>query len=422
MPGDKSISHRIAMLAATAIGRSTVRGFLTSEDCMHTLRAMTSLGADSRLSDTGELEILGTGGKVLQPAGLLDLGNSGTGIRLLTGLLSGHAIEATLTGDPSLCSRPMGRIADPLRTMGARIELTGARGTAPIRMCGGRLHGLDYEMPVASAQVKSALLLAALWAEGETRILERLPTRDHTERLFTGLGIPIHIEGRTITLTGGGAAGPGHAGGEWTVPGDFSSAAFWLVAAASRPDADITVMGVGLNPRRTALLDVLRRMGAEVHVTPKTGSERWEPYGDITVRGAALHGTEVGGDEVPNLIDELPLIAVAGALSEGDTIVRDAAELKVKESDRISSITGNLQRIGVEIEARPDGFLIHGRAHLNSDARMDSFGDHRIAMAMTILAGAAPGPTTICGIDCIDTSYPGFWDDLKTLGGVASAW
>jgi 3-phosphoshikimate 1-carboxyvinyltransferase len=398
-----------------------VRGFLSSADCLHTLQAVTALGADARLTPDGELQIHGTGGRVLQPVGPLDLGNSGTGIRLLTGLLSGHPVQVTLSGDASLCSRPMGRIAEPLRAMGARIELTGDRGTAPIQLSGGRLRGVDYTLPVASAQVKSAILLAALWAEGRTRVTEPAPTRDHTERLLVHLGLPLTIEGPTLLLEGFGPAGPGHAGGTWTVPGDFSSAAFWLVAAAARPGAEVTVRDVGLNPRRTALLDVLRRMGADLRVVQEPGSDTWEPFGEITVRGAALRGTVISGAEIPNVIDELPLIAVAAALAEGDTLVRDAAELKVKESDRIATVTDNLRRIGVDAEARPDGFRIRGGARLIAGARLESFGDHRIAMALGILSGSAPGPTTICGAECTDTSYPGFWEDLTTLGGVVYA-
>lgn len=419
VPGDKSISHRVALLAAVASGRSVLRGFLEGDDCLHTLRALTALGADARISAGGELQVLGTGGQLLQPAGPLDLGNSGTGLRLLAGLLSGYPVQAVLTGDASLCSRPMGRIAEPLRAMGARVELTGERGTAPVRLAGGCLRGMDYLLPVASAQVKSAVLLAALRAEGTTRVTEPVPTRDHTERLLIQLGYPLRIEGSTLVLEGRGPEGPAHPGGTWTVPGDFSSAAFWLAAAAARPGAEVTVRGVGLNPRRTALLDVLRRMGAELRVVPEPGSEIWEPVGEITMRGAVLRGTDVGGSEIPNLIDELPLIAAIGAVAEGDTLVRDAAELRVKETDRIAAITDNLRRMGVEAEDRPDGFRVHGGARLAAGATLDSFGDHRIAMAFSILAGFAPGSTLVRGIQCTETSYPGFREHLTLLGGIA---
>lgn len=421
VPGDKSISHRVALLAATASGRSVLHGFLEGEDCLHTLKAMTALGADARISAGGELQVQGTGGRILQPSGPLNLGNSGTGLRLLAGLLAGYPVPVVLTGDASLCSRPMGRIAEPLRAMGARVELTGERGTAPIRLEGGRLHGVDYTLPVASAQVKSALLLAALRAEGRTRITEPVPTRDHTERLLIQWGFPLRIEGSTLVLEGRGAEGSGHPGGTWTVPGDFSSAAFWLAAAAARPGAEVTVRGVGLNPRRTALLDVLRRMGAEILVTQAPESETWEPFGEITVRGAVLRGTEVGGSEIPNLIDELPLIAAIGAVAEGEIFVRDAAELRVKETDRIAAIIGNLRQLGVEAEARPDGFLVRGAARLAAGASLDSFGDHRIAMAFGVLAGFAPGPTLLRGVQCTETSYPGFWAHLTSLGGIAHA-
>lgn len=421
VPGDKSISHRAVLLAATASGRSVLRGFLEGEDCLHTLRALTALGADARMSASGELQILGTGGRILQPAGPLDLGNSGTGLRLLAGLLAGYPVRAELTGDASLCSRPMGRIAEPLRAMGARVELTGERGTAPVRIEGGRLHGVDYTLPVASAQVKSAVLLAGLRAEGRTRVTEPVPTRDHTERLLIRAGFPLRIEGSTLTLEGRGPDGPAHEGGTWSVPGDFSSAAFWLAAAAARPGAEVTVRGVGLNPRRTALLDVLRRMGAEIRIARDPESESWEPSGEVTVRGAVLRGAEVSGSEIPNLIDELPLIAAIGAVAEGELLVRDAAELRVKETDRIATITENLYRMGVEAEARPDGFVVRGGARLAAGAGLDSFGDHRIAMAFGVLAGFAPGPTYLRGVRCAETSYPGFWNHLVSLGGIAHA-
>jgi 3-phosphoshikimate 1-carboxyvinyltransferase len=415
-PGDKSISHRIAMLAALADGETVVKNFLPSEDCMNTLRAMESLGARIHSNDAGDLVINGTAGKALEPANPLDLGNSGTSIRLLAGLIAGFPIKVELTGDESLRSRPMVRIKAPLEQMGAQIELLGANNCAPLRITGGGLKGITYALPMASAQVKSCVLLATLYAEGTTVIIEPRPTRDHTERLLQSLGVPLTIDGLRITLTGFGAKGPLLPAREWTVPGDFSSVAFWMVAAAARPGARLTLDHVGINPRRTALLDVLQRMGAKVTITPEQRQDA-EPVGTITIEGVHLRGTEIGGDEISNLIDELPVLAVAGALAEGATIIRDAAELRVKESDRIAAMAANLRLLGVEVEEREDGMCIRGPATLKVGGGVRSYGDHRIAMAMAVLALSASEPVCINNVGCVQTSYPNFWADLKTLGG-----
>ncbi len=414
--GDKSISHRVAMLSGIAAGESTVRNFLQSEDCLNTLRAMEALGARTFVSENGELTIQGTGGKLLEPVKPLDLGNSGTGLRLLAGLLAGFPIAVELTGDESLRSRPMGRIKDPLEKMGARVELSGEKGCAPIRIKGGSLKGIRYALPMASAQVKSCVLLATLYAEGRTIITEKLPTRDHTERLLRAMGVPVEVDGLKVELEGYGPKGPSLKGRAWTVPGDFSSAAYALVAAAGRENGRVTVRNAGLNPRRTALLDVLRRMGARVEVIPTEDPAEAEPYGDIRITGAPLHGTEVGGQEIPNLIDELPLVAVAGALAEGKTVIRDARELRVKESDRISTVAANLRLMGVKVEEREDGMTITGRAAVEPSATLQSFGDHRVAMSMAVLSLFASDPVCINNVACVQTSYPAFWTDLKTLG------
>ncbi|MCS6771325.1 MAG: 3-phosphoshikimate 1-carboxyvinyltransferase [Kiritimatiellae bacterium] len=415
--GDKSISHRVAMLASIAKGESEVRNFLQSEDCLNTLRAMEALGARSFFDQTGALHIHGTGGKLIQPAGVLDVGNSGTTIRLLAGLLAGQSGVFELTGDESLRNRPMARIKDPLEKMGAKVELTGERGTAPIRIMGAELKAIDYVLPVASAQVKSCILLAALYAEGTTSITEPLPTRDHTERLFKMLGLPLTVVGDHMTLTGFGKKGPAIQARSFDVPGDFSSAAFWLVAAAAREGSRVVIRNVGLNPRRTALLDVLARAGANVRTYPASGSDAGEPYGDIEVTGGSLRAVEVGGAEIPNLIDELPLVAVLGALSEGETVIRDAAELRVKESDRIATMAANLRLMGVEVEETPDGMRVRGPALLKPSGALRSYGDHRIAMAMSILAGFAAEKTVISNVACVSTSYPTFWQDYRSLGG-----
>jgi 3-phosphoshikimate 1-carboxyvinyltransferase len=411
VPGDKSISHRIAMLAAISSGTSEVRGFLASEDCLNTLKAMQSLGAE--VEHAGEIiRIKGTGGALHKPSKVLDMGNSGTGMRLLAGLLAGQPFETEMTGDSSLCSRPMGRISNPLIDMGARIELLGTGGCAPIRVKGGSVNPICYKLPMASAQVKSAVLLAGLSANGTTTVIEPRATRDHTELMLKAMGADLSVNGLTITLNSRGLTDSPLKGGSWQVPGDFSSAAFWITAAAVRKGGKVTIKNVGLNPRRTALLDVLRRMGAEIEV--KLNSDSWEPAGTITVHGASLTATEVGGDEIPNLIDELPLVAVAGALAQGTTVIRDAAELRVKESDRIATMAANLSAAGVSVAETDDGMRISG-AKVAGGTTVESFGDHRIAMAMAILALFADKPIQINNTACIATSYPEFQKDMEKI-------
>lgn len=413
VPGDKSISHRVAMLGAMADGVSTVTGFLRSEDCLNTLEAMRQLGAG--VQDDGEvIQISGTGGALRQPDGVLDLGNSGTGIRLLAGLLAGQPLTAELTGDASLCSRPMGRIATPLAEMGAHVDLLGERGCAPIRVTGAPLRPIRYVLPMASAQVKSAVLLAGMAVKGETVVVEPRPTRDHTERLMQAMGLDLTVDGLTITLRSPGLTELGLRAGSWAVPGDFSSAAFWITAGAMAPGREIVIRGVGLNPRRTALIDVLRRMGADIAVSPDDDAVGWEQTGTVRVCGGELHATEVGGDEIPNLIDELPLVAVAAAVAKGVTVVRDAQELRVKESDRIATICRNLTLNGVVAEEAADGFRVSGGV-VQGGAVVESYGDHRIAMAMAVLALCAEQPIEIRDVACIATSYPTFWQDLEQV-------
>jgi len=411
VPGDKSISHRIAMLAAISEGTSEVHGFLESEDCLNTLKAMQSLGAEVQ-RDGETIRIKGTGGALHKPDAPLDMGNSGTGIRLLAGLLAGQPFETEMTGDSSLCSRPMGRISNPLIDMGAKIELLGDGGCAPIRIQGGSVTPITYKLPMASAQVKSALLLAGLSANGTTTVIEPRPTRDHTELMLQAMGADITVNGLTITLNSRGLNDSPLKSGSWQVPGDISSAAFWITAAAVREGGQVTIKNVGLNPRRTALLDLLRRMGASIKV--EMNSDSWEPAGTITVHGAKLTATEVGGDEIPNLIDELPLVAVAGALARGTTVIRDAAELRVKESDRIATMATNLTAAGVTVTETDDGMLITG-GKVAGGTTVESFGDHRIAMAIAILALSADKPITINNTACIATSYPEFKEDMEKI-------
>lgn len=413
VPGDKSISHRAAMMSALASGTSVISGFLRAEDCLNTLKALGALGP--AIEFPGD-KIRITGGKWHAPAGVLDMGNSGTGMRLMTGLLAGRPWTSELTGDESLRSRPMGRIKEPLEKMGARLELAGQKGCAPIRITGGKLRAIDYEMPVASAQVKSCILLAALFADGVTNVIEKTPTRDHTEQMFRRMGIPITIDGLRISVGGFGANGPVLAPATLEIPGDFSSAAFWLVASCAKPGSRIVVKQVGLNPRRTGLLNVLRRMGAQIRVDADENAHALEPFGTITAAGGRLQATSVGGGEVPNIIDELPLVAVLGAFAQGTTVISGARELRVKESDRITCMAANLRLCGVDLEEKEDGLIIHGGEGVCGNVTVDSFGDHRIAMAMAVMALSAEGKMTIRNIDCVATSYPEFWNHLRRIG------
>jgi len=415
VPGDKSVSQRIAMLAALAKGTTTLTGFLTGEDAMSTLQAVCSLGASCRF-DGNSLKITGTAGKFKEPANPLNMGNSGTGTRLLAGLLAGRPMTVTMIGDESLSRRPMGRVANPLGEMGAQLELTGEKGTLPMTIRGTQLKGIRYKLPMDSAQVKSCVLLAGLFAEGKTTVIESRPTRDHTEKLFQTLEIPINVNGLEISVQGFGPNGPQFNAHDLTVPGDFSSAAFWIAAVAARPGAKLMIRGVGLNPRRTALLDVLKRMGAQIET--KLTQADGDPIGNVTVRGAQLSGTEICGDEIPNLIDELPIVAVLGALAQGKTVIRDAAELRVKESDRIAVTAAHLRAFGVEVTEQPDGLTVSGPAKLTAPAEpLESHDDHRITMSMAVLATFADGPVQLNNVECVQTSYPDFWKHLEQLGG-----
>lgn len=413
VPGDKSISHRAAMMAALAEGTSVLGGFLRAEDCLNTLKALAALGADVRFEGE-ELRI--AGGAWRAPSAPLDMGNSGTGMRLMAGLLAGRPWTTELTGDQSLRSRPMGRIREPLERMGARIELTGSRGCAPMRIHGARLKAIDFVMRVASAQVKSCILMAGLFAEGVTKITEIAPTRDHTERMFLRLGLPLKVEGRSINLEGFGPRGPALAPVSGEIPGDFSSAAFWIAAASSLPGSRMSLKRVGLNPLRTGFLNVLRRMGASVDAREASGGNLIEVAGDIDVCGGGLSGVAIGGDVIPNVIDELPLIFVLGALAEGVTTVSGAQELRVKESDRIACMAANLRLLGIEAEEMEDGLKIRGPQRPRGGVAVDSHGDHRIAMAMAVLALSADSPVIVRDVDCVATSYPSFWEHLRSIG------
>ncbi len=427
VPGDKSLSHRAVLFSALADGTTVITGFLPGEDCVCTMRALQAMGCVIEADSETRLIVHGIDGKLRPPLEPLDCGNSGTAMRLMAGILAGQPFASRLIGDPSLSGRPMKRIVDPLRLMGAKIEGQGPKQTAPLEIQGGggeKLTGIEYTMPVASAQLKSCLLLAGLFATGTTSVIETTPSRDHTERLLAHFHAPPVIdvtpEGKTIRVRGGTRL---H-GRDFAVPGDFSSAAFWIAGAAAMTGSDLMVTNLGLNGTRTGLLSVLLRMGA--HITETIADSSCEPFGTVRVYGRKLRGTKISGAEIANVIDELPIIAVVGALAEGDTEIRDAHELRVKETDRIAAMATNLRAFGVAVTEHDDGMTVHGGAGEKlTGAKVGSFGDHRIAMACAILGLFAKGETTISETTCIATSYPTFEDDLNKIahfneGGLAS--
>ena len=417
VPGDKSISHRAAIFNALAAGAATIDNFLDSEDCRATLDCLKALGVDWRWepveSGRPRLHVEGRGLHGLREAeDVLNAGNSGTTMRLLAGALAGQPFLSILTGDASLRRRPMDRVVEPLRAMGAQVTGRGGDTYPPLAIRGGPLRGIHYRLPVASAQVKSALLLAGLYADGDTTIEEPAPTRDHSERMLSAAGVSLAREAAAVRLT------PPPQGGElspldMTVPGDVSAASFWMVAAALHPDAEVHLPGVGVNPTRAGLIEVLREMGADVEVAEER-LQGGEPVADVTVRSSRLSPVEVGGDLVPRLIDEVPALAVAAALTPGRTVIRDAAELRVKESDRIATTCRELARLGARIEELPDGLVIEGVSGLRG-AHCSSHGDHRLAMALAAAGLLAEGETVIEGAEAAAVSYPGFWDDLRRL-------
>ncbi len=416
VPGDKSISHRAVMLAALADGTSKIEGFLPSEDCLATLGAMKSLGVTVDVLDETDLGpssllVHGCGMVTVEPDHAIDCGNSGTTMRLLSGILAGQDFTSRLIGDDSLSKRPMNRVIKPLSGMGAAIQAEGEGGSAPLVIHGGALNGTTYELPVASAQVKSAILLAGLFAEGMTTVIQPVETRDHTERMLDLFNVRTITDGKAISIMGGQQLQPC----DFVVPGDISSAAFWLAAAAVSPGAHLRIQNVGLNPTRSGILDVLERMGADINSVASIDG-RGERIGEITVSGGELTGIEISGDLVANIIDELPILAVTAALAGGTTVIRDAGELRVKETDRIAAVAKNLQAMGAQIEEFDDGMTIYGGRLLHG-AAIDSYGDHRIAMAFAIAGLFADGETIIRDAECIAVSYPGFDRDLQLLSG-----
>jgi 3-phosphoshikimate 1-carboxyvinyltransferase len=414
-PADKSISHRAALIAAMGEGETTIEGYLDAADTRSTLAAVEALGAEVRGVGAETIEstvhVHGVGLRGAAPA-RVDVGNAGTLLRLLPGWLAGQETGTwVLDGDDSIRRRPVDRIAEPLRLMGARLRCREDR-LPPLEIEGGPLHGISYELPVASAQVKSCLLFAGLLAEGETRVVEPLPTRDHTERMLAAAGAEVGRDGDAVTVRSADRLEPGAI----VVPADFSSAAFFIVAALLVPGSDVTLSDVGLNPTRTGLLAILERMGAAIEVEPE-GERGGEPIGRVRIRPSRLRGVEVGGAEVPLAIDELPLVALAACFAEGTTTIRDAVELRRKESDRVATVAEALTALGGKVEPAEDGMAIEGSGGLRG-GKVDSHGDHRIAMLGAVAGLASREGVEVKGMDAAAVSYPGFEDDLASLLGV----
>ena len=415
VPGDKSISHRAVILASLSNGVCVLRGFLPGADCLATVNAMRAMGIKIEQPEPTTLIIHGKHRRLEAPKDVIDCGNSGTTMRLLAGVVAGQDFRTILTGDDSLTHRPMGRIIKPLRQMGAKVSAQTAKDCAPLIVEGrSPLQGLSYPLPIASAQVKGCVLLAGLFAHGATTVIEPGQSRDHTERLLEYFLVPVEravIEEsgqRQHRITVPGGAMPESR--DFQIPGDISGAAFWMAAAAAQPGSHLLIKDVGLNDTRTGILAVLLRMGARVREIIEN-IDQMERVGAVEIVGDHLRGTVVEGAEIPNVIDEIPIIAVLGALAEGETIIRDAAELRVKETDRLAALATNLRAMGVPVDERPDGLIITGGQPLKG-AKLKSFGDHRIAMAFTIAGLFAKGETTIDDTDCIGTSYPGFEETL----------
>lgn len=403
VPGDKSITHRAIIMAALAAGKSEIRGFLKGEDCKRTLATFQAMGIEAKGWEGEVLTIHGKGlAGLKEPADVLDAGNSGTTLRLLSGVLAAQPFFSVITGDDSLRRRPMKRVVEPLRSMGARIEGRGEGNYAPLAIQGGKLQGIYYQSPVASAQIKSCLLLAGLWAQGETAVNEPSLSRDHTERIFSYFNIPYERKDLAVHLR----ACEGFSPRPIRVPGDISSAAFFLVGALLLPDSRLLLRDVGINPTRTGILDALREMGARITVKRERLFGE-EPAADLLVESSQLRGIKIGGSLIPRMIDEIPIFALAAAQAFGKTEISDAKELRVKESDRLAAIAAELVKLGVKIEEKEDGLVIHGGGALKG-AKADSWGDHRLAMMLTMAGFLAKGETKIQNVTCIDTSFPQF--------------
>lgn len=409
VPGDKSISHRSVMLGSLAKGDTEVYGFLQGADCLSSIACFQKMGVEIE-NNRDKVIIHGRGLRGLQqPQGILDVGNSGTTTRLMSGILAAQNFTSTVNGDASIQKRPMKRIITPLSMMGADIRSERNNDCTPLIIRGTSLHGIHYDSPVASAQVKSAILFAGLYADGETSVTEPALSRNHTELMFEEFGVSVQSEGTTVTVK------PAQElfARKVIVPGDISSAAYFLVAGAITPNSCITVRNVGINKTRDGILRVLESMGADVKIE-KTSGEIGEPTADITVRTSSLKGCTVGGDIIPTLIDEIPAIAILACFADGETVIKDAQELKVKESNRIDVMVQNLKAMGADIDATEDGMVIRGDKTLHG-AVVDSKLDHRIAMSFAVAAMNAEGETEIEGAECVNISYPNFYSDMKTL-------
>jgi 3-phosphoshikimate 1-carboxyvinyltransferase len=408
VPGDKSISHRSVMFGALAEGETTISNFLAGADCLSTISCFKQLGISIE-NNGSTISVHGKGINGLKkPNEILDVGNSGTTIRLLLGILAGQNFKASLTGDSSIAKRPMTRVVNPLRLMGAAIDGNSGGEYTPLTIQGGELQPITYELPVASAQVKSAILLAGLQAEGQTTIIEPSKTRDHTERMIELFGGTIQTNGNEIKIAGKQTL----KAADVVVPGDISSAAFFMVAAAITENSEITLMNVGLNQSRTGIIEVMQAMGADI--TVEAISDIGEPSGNITVRSSKLKSVEISGDLIPRLIDELPIIALLAVHAEGSTIIKDAAELKVKETNRIDTVVNELTKLGANVRATEDGMIINGGTKLHGGS-VSSHGDHRIGMMLTIAGLVAEGNVELSNPAVIEVSYPQFFDHLSTL-------
>ncbi len=409
VPGDKSISHRAVMFGSIAEGKTTINGFLTGEDCLSTISCFKKLGVNIVQKDE-HVTVEGRGISGLrQPSEDLYVGNSGTTIRLMLGILANTPFTSVLTGDDSIAKRPMNRVTKPLKQMGAEIKGNESGNKVPLHIKGGNAKGIHYHSPIASAQVKSAIILAGLEGEGTTSVTEPLKSRDHTERMLEAFGAEVKSEALTVSIEGGQQLKGTHI----EVPGDISSAAFFLVAGAIVPDSMITLQKVGLNPTRTGILDVLNDMGAQISYQ-NVNKEASEPYGDLVIKTSSLKGTVIKGDVIPRLIDEIPIIALAATQAEGQTIIQDAHELRVKETDRIETVVNELKKMGAEIEATEDGMIINGKTPLKG-ASVQSHGDHRIGMMLSIASCVAEGETSLDQSEAVAVSYPSFFDQLNRL-------
>lgn len=406
VPGDKSISHRAVMLGSLASGTTEITGFLQGADCLSTIDCFRNMGIN--IDVNGEnVTVRGNGLYGLKnPEMTLYTGNSGTTTRLLCGILSAQPFDTGITGDASICKRPMGRVTKPLSLMGARID----NEYCPLYIHGTQLHGIDYKMPVASAQVKTAILLAGLYAEGETVVKETEKSRDHTELMLGAMGADISVDGLDVTVRKTDSLSSVKA----DVPGDISSAAFFMVLGAVLPNSEITIRNVGINPTRTGIIDVLKDMGADLSIE-NVRISAGESAADITVKSSVLHAVTVEGAIIPRLIDELPVIAVAAAVADGETVIKDAAELKVKETNRIRAVVDEFKKCGIDITETDDGMIILGGKAIRG-ADFKSYGDHRMAMTLTVLAQLADGGSTIDDAECVNISYPGYFDSFYSLG------